>query len=148
MFHLNLETERLILRPFCTADADAYHLIMSDRETNYFLPWFPTETSAQAYAMMRAQEPGPGGIRYAICLKSDLLPIGYIHVSGDESHDLGYGLRHEFWHRGIATEAGCALVKQLKKEGFSHITATHDVNNPRSGAVMKKLGMHYCYSYE
>ena len=27
------------------------------------------------------------------------------------------------------------------------ITATHDVNNPRSGAVMRKIGMKYCYSY-
>ena len=28
------------------------------------------------------------------------------------------------------------------------ITATHDVNNPRSGAVMRRLGMKYCYSYK
>mgnify|MGYP000267218796 FL=1 len=28
------------------------------------------------------------------------------------------------------------------------LTATHDVNNPNSGAVMKKLGMVYQYSYE
>ena len=27
------------------------------------------------------------------------------------------------------------------------VTATHDVNNPRSGAVMRRLGMRYCYSY-
>ena len=29
-----------------------------------------------------------------------------------------------------------------------YITATHDVNNPRSGNVMKALGMSYRYSYE
>lgn len=28
------------------------------------------------------------------------------------------------------------------------ITATHDIKNPRSGEVMKKLGMIYQYSYE
>ena len=33
-------------------------------------------------------------------------------------------------------------------DGLSYITATHDENNPRSGAVMKKLGMTYRYSYE
>lgn len=27
------------------------------------------------------------------------------------------------------------------------MTATHDVNNPASGAVMKKLGFSYRYSY-
>lgn len=30
----------------------------------------------------------------------------------------------------------------------TYITATHDRNNPRSGNVMRKLGMTYCYSYE
>jgi RimJ/RimL family protein N-acetyltransferase len=36
----------------------------------------------------------------------------------------------------------------LKKYGVPYITATHDVNNPRSGNVMKNIGMTYCYSYE
>ncbi len=30
---------------------------------------------------------------YAICLKGNNIPIGYIHVSGGDSYDLGYGLR-------------------------------------------------------
>ena len=30
----------------------------------------------------------------------------------------------------------------------TYITATHDRNNPRSGNVMRKLGMTYRYSYE
>lgn len=90
----------------------------------------------------------PNGYRYAVCLKSDGIPIGYIGVSTDDSHDLGYGLREEFWHRGIAREAGAAVIAQAKRDGIPYITATHDVNNPRSGAVMKALGMHYQYSYE
>ena len=28
-----------------------------------------------------------------------------------------------------------------------YITATHDLLNPRSGRVMEKLSMRYCYSY-
>ena len=46
------------------------------------------------------------------------------------------------------TEAGKAVVEQVKKDGLTYITATHDKENPRSGNVMKKLGMKYCYSYE
>ena len=34
------------------------------------------------------------------------------------------------------------------KDGVPYITATHDKNNPRSGGVMKQLGMKYQYSYE
>ena len=36
----------------------------------------------------------------------------------------------------------------MKKDGIPYITATHDVHNPRSGGVMKQLGMQYRYSYE
>ena len=59
-----------------------------------------------------------------------------------------YGLRREFWHNGIISEACRAVIRQLKRDGFLYITATHDVNNPRSGEVMKRLGMSYKYTYE
>ena len=39
-------------------------------------------------------------------------------------------------------------MEQVKKDGLPYITATHDQNNPRSGKVMQKLSMKYCYSYE
>ena len=38
------------------------------------------------------------------------------------------------------------LCKQ-KNDGFRYVTATHDINNPRSGSVMKALGMSYQYTY-
>ena len=60
---------------------------------------------------------------------------------------MGYGLRKGFWNRVIVTKAGRWVLEQLKIDGVPFITATHDVNNPRSGAVMKKLGMTYQYSY-
>ena len=47
---------------------------------------------------------------FAICLKEDPAPIGYISVGTDDSHDLGYGLRREFWRRGLVTEAGRAVT--------------------------------------
>ena len=61
---------------------------------------------------------------------------------------MGYALRKEFWGQGIATEACKAVLSQLKEDGLKSITATHDVKNPRSGEVMKRLGMKYQYSYE
>lgn len=54
-----------------------------------------------------------------------IFPIGYINVSMEENHDFGYGLRKEFWHKGIAAEAGKAVVEQVKKDGLPYITATH-----------------------
>lgn len=46
------------------------------------------------------------------------------------------------------TEAGSILLKQAKADGIPYVTATHDRKNFRSGAVMKRLGMTYRYSYE
>lgn len=147
-----LETERLLLRRFTEDDLEAFFRIYSDKEANTFLPWYPVETMEEARAFLeerylRAYE-GPASYRYAICLKGEAGPIGYIHVETDDSHDLGYGLHPAFWHRGIATEASKAVLEQVKRDGMPYITATHDRNNPRSGQVMRQLGMHYQYSYE
>ena len=147
-----LQTERLILRKFTENDIEALFQILADEEVNRFLPWYPLKHIEEAqqfykerYACTYAE---PQGYAYAICLKTDNVPIGYIHVEMDEAHDLGYGLRREFWHNGIVTEAGRAVIEQVKKDGVPYITATHDRNNPRSGGVMQNIGMKYCYSYE
>lgn len=146
-----IETERLILRKFTETDLEALYRIYSDAEVNRFLPWFPLKSMAEAasffeerYAAVYAQ---PQAYAYAVCLRSDNVPIGYVHVGMEESHDFGYGLHRAFWRRGIMTETGRAVIAQVKKDGLPYITATHDVNNPRSGAVMRRLGMRYCYSY-
>lgn len=147
-----LETERLILRKFTRDDLDALFLILKDEEVNKFLPWYPMknleETKRFYEERYAARYAEPQAYAYAICLKSDNYPIGYIKVDISDSYDLGYGLRKEFWHKGIVSEAAKAVAEQVKKDGIPYITATHDVNNPRSGAVMKRIGMEYKYSYE
>lgn len=121
-----LETERLILRKFTEEDIDALFLILKDEEVNQFLPWYPMkdiEETKKFYAERYAA-------KYA------------------EPQAYAYGLRKQFWHRGIVSEAGKAVVELVKKDGLPYITATHDRNNPRSGNVMKACGMKYCYTYE
>ena len=147
-----IETERLILRKFTENDLEAFYQIYSDEEVNTFLPWFPLKTMEEARRFYEnsceTKYREKNAYNYAVCLKKDNIPIGYINVSMDNSFDFGYGLRKEFWHQGIITEAGKAVVEQLRKDGIPYITATHDINNPRSGGVMKQLGMKYQYSYE
>lgn len=147
-----LETQRLILRKFTENDIKALFDIYKDEEVNLYLPWFPLKSLKEAetffYEKYIKEYKKDRGYRYAICLKTDNLPIGYVNVSMDNSHDLGYGLRKEFWHNGIVTEACKAVIGQLKKDGLLYVTATHDVKNTRSGGVMKQLGMSYKYSYK
>lgn len=121
--HPILHTPRLTLRRFAPADRDALFAIFSDPRTNTFLPWFPLQSREQALEFYASRHAGPAAAweyHYAVCRREDDLPIGYLDLGGD-CHDLGYGLP---W-----------------------LTATHDVNNPRSGRVTQKLGMRYCYTY-
>lgn len=147
-----LETERLILRKFTEQDMEALFLILQDEEVNKFLPWYPVKSMVETKRFYEeryvSKYTQPQAYAYAICLKDDNYPIGYINVDMGEAHDFGYGLRKEFWHKGIVTEAGRAVVEQVKKDGLPYITATHDRNNPRSGSVMQNVGMRYRYSYE
>lgn len=147
-----LETERLILRKFTEDDLNALFLILKDEEVNKFLPWYPMRSTEEAkrfyderYAAKYTQSQA---YAYAICLKDNDVPIGYVNVNVDDSYELGYGLRKEFWHQGIMSEATKVVAEQVKKDGIPFITATHDVNNPHSGGVMRKIGMKYQYSYE
>lgn len=147
-----LETKRLILRRFTERDLKALFDILRDEEVNRFLPWDTVKSIEETkrfyeerYASMYTL---PQAYAYAICMKKDDYPIGYMTIDTEEPHDLGYGLCKEFWHRGIVTEAGRAVIDQVRKDGFAYITATHDRDNPRSGGVMRNLGMKYRYSYE
>lgn len=125
---------------------------MSDDTVNEFLPWLPLKNIEQAKGDLQERflksYDAPKGFKYAICLQSDNIPIGYVNLSSDDSFDFGYGLSKEFWHKGIVTEASRAGTEQLKKSNIPFVTATHDVNNPRSGGVMRNLGMTYRYSYK
>ena len=147
-----LQTERLILRKFTENDLEALYRIYSDQEVNRFLPWFPLKSLDEAEALYQERYVKiygePQGYAYAICFKEENVPMGYVHASMEGHHDFGYGLMKEFWHCGIVSEAAKAVVNQVKKDGVPFLTATHDKNNPRSGGVMRNIGMTYRYSYE
>ncbi|MDE7353366.1 MAG: GNAT family N-acetyltransferase [Acetatifactor sp.] len=112
-----LITERLILRKFEESDLEAVYKIYSDTEVNKFLPWFPLKTIEETKVFYEAHLVSRYNQKcayyYAVCLKKDNYPIGYVNVGADDSYDFGYGICKEFWHKGIAAEAGKAVVEQF-----------------------------------
>jgi len=149
-----LTTPRLIIRPATSAinDLTALTQILADEQVNQYLPWYPVTTLAatkrfydEKIARLNATDQA---FFWLICLKTTQQPIGYIDLSDDAGHDLGYGLAVAYWHQGIATEAGTAVIDYLRMTSLPFITATHDRHNVGSGKVMQKLGMQYAYSYE
>ena len=97
MENTQIETPRLILRRFEEQDLDAVYLLFSDAEVNTFLPWFPVKDRDEAREFLQARLRGK--YCYAICRRQDGLPIGYLHTDEADSHDFGYALRKEYWHR-------------------------------------------------
>ena len=133
MADIRIETERLILRRFEENDMEAIYLLFSDKEVNTFLPWYPVkdmkETKDFFEKLLKDKK-----YCFAICLSDDY-PIGYVHAEEDDSHDFGYALRKEYWHQGIVTEAGNAVIELLKENGIPYITATHDKTIPGAGLL-------------
>lgn len=146
-----IKTERLILRRFTENDAESLFYILKEEQTNTFLPWFTLKTLDEAKTFLKSRfllhYHKSSAYRYAVCLKEYNIPIGYVWLADDESNDFGYCLKRDYWHKRITTEASKAIVSKINHAGYPYITATHDINNPRSGEVMKKLGMTYKYSY-
>ena len=142
-----IETDRLILRKIEESDIDDLYELLSEEETNTFLPFFPLKNVEES---KKFYEKRIAGRKYyfAICPKESKKLVGYIKVDMNDSYEFGYVLKKKYWHRGIMTEAAKALVELLRSDDIPYITATHDRNNPRSGGVMRNIGMKYCYSYE
>ncbi|MFQ8583243.1 MAG: GNAT family N-acetyltransferase [Holdemania massiliensis] len=87
-----LETERLRLRKFTADDMEAIYQIYSDEVVNQFLPCFPLKSREEARAFFEKRYASkyalPQAYAYAVCLKRDNYPIGYLCVDMDEPHDL------------------------------------------------------------
>lgn len=131
-----LTTERLRLRPFTRHDLPAILTLFSDPAVNTFLPWWPLATSAEARAFYEARlQDQP----YCWALELDAALIGYIKVEATAPYELGYALSRAYWHQGLTSEAGAAVLRYVAPI-LPYVIATHDRNNPHSGAVMQQAG--------
>src|SRR3546814_11031633 len=54
--------------------------------------------------------------------------------------ELGYWVARSYWGLGYATEAGRHMLDLARTLGIPRLTAAHFVDNPASGAVLRKLG--------
>ncbi|MGI6173532.1 MAG: GNAT family N-acetyltransferase [Christensenellales bacterium] len=146
-----IATERLLLRRAYPADCEAMFPMYSDADALRFVPILPANNIDDMKKIYRelweASLSWENACRYLICLRDTGEIAGYIHISPGDAHDFGYGLRRAFWGKGIATEAARAVLDVAKEMGLPFVTATHDRENPKSGAVMRRIGMTYRYSY-
>lgn len=153
MVHLGtvmLETPRLLLRRFTEDDA----LMMfanwaHDPEVTRFLTWQPHQSVQDSQAVLAdwtARYSDPAFYQWAIVPKALGQPIGSIGAvqvhSETEQIEVGYCIGRSWWHQRLTSEALTAVLRfWFLRVGINRVEAVHDVDNPRSGAVMKRCGM-------
>lgn len=147
-----IETKRLLLRQFTEDDSEAmYKNWASDPEVTRYLTWphhASIETTKTVLNNWINQYDKKDFYLWAIVLKETKEPIGSISVvrSSDETDmiEIGYCIGKSWWHQGYTSEALQALIREFfTKVQVNRIQAIHDINNPNSGKVMAKCGMHY-----
>lgn len=139
-----LETKRLLLRPITMADAADMYEYASDEETTAYV--FPRHQSLAETKEVIANYfmAAPLG-KYAIEAKSNGKMLGTIDLRVESEFlrgELGYTLNKAYWGQGLMPEAALVLLSLgFDKLQLLRIQAFHNLENPKSGRVMEKIGM-------
>ena len=144
-----IETERLILRPWQEADAEALYKYASDIRVCRMALW-PRHTSVEMSRQVISDLFIPNPNTFAIVLKETNEPIGCIGLvpTGDEhfttltnERETGYWIGFPYWNKGITTEALKALIDFCKSAlSLDSLLITTDCNNIGSQRVAEKCG--------
>jgi RimJ/RimL family protein N-acetyltransferase len=134
----------LLLRPGFPEDAPALASAIGDEAIVRHLsvvPWPYTLRDAEAYL---ASPRDPVLPSFLIFERTDGAPrlAGSCGLGRRASGavELGYWIARPFWGRGIATEAGSALIDIARALGLAQLEASHFIDNPASARVLDKLG--------
>lgn len=144
-------TERLMLRKFDINDAGEVQRMAGDIEVasnTLNIPHPYTDGLAEEWIRSQETEFHSGkSLVFAICLKESGHLVGAIGLTLQLNYqlaELGYWIGKEYWNKGYCTEAVKSIIGFGFKEFKLHkIYATYFTNNPASGRVMGKAGMHF-----
>ncbi len=147
-----IETERLILRPFRVSDAEQmFFNWASDGEVAKYLTWPPHGNAGFTKKLLEdwvKQYENDSYYQWCIELKENSQAIGSISVvevfDSIDAVEIGYCIGKKYWGKGITSEALSSLVSFFFNEvNANRIMAYHDTDNPASGRVMEKCGLKY-----
>ena len=145
-----IDTKRLILRGFTTADFEPLCSILSDRDVLRYLPnTEPFPPPVVERIMLRQakhwQEHGYGW--YAVADRQTSVLVGWCGLNVlDETGEteIKYLLDKPHWGRGLATEAASRCVQDgFDEQGLDEIIGLVHPQNAASRRVLEKLGMQY-----
>lgn len=136
-----LFTKRLILRSFLPADFSAVYSWALDPENVRYMAWGPNDES-ETRAFLDRAKPGQD---FAVVLTDTQEVIGSCGLYPDSSNDtgeLGWILKKDFWKQGFGTELGRELVRYgFEDLSLRRIFAPCAADNYGSYRVMERIGL-------
>jgi ribosomal-protein-alanine N-acetyltransferase len=150
MDHTVVETARLRLRPFDLADAPALFRLASNPAISRFTTWHAhrkvddSRAFINDYALPRYLEGVPDPFAMTLKETGELLGATGARWATKENYcfEFGYWLGEPYWGRGLATEAGRALVQYLFASfPVERVQAHYIEGNTASGRVLEKIGL-------
>ena len=145
----NIETKRLLLRPFQENDAEAFFACCQNPNLGNNAGWAPHKTLNDSREILHSTFIGQEGI-WAVTLKDTQQLIASIGIVPDPKREnpqvrmLGYWLDEPYWGKGYMSEAVQAVLNYGFNElQLSLITANCYPHNKRSQQVLKRNGFIY-----
>ena len=151
--HIQLNTPRLLLRPWMDSDIDDFYAFASIPEVGRMAGWYPQTSKEGALAFLRAE--WWRRVCLAIYHLQDKKVIGSVGLhkswaSNDmrfnhlKSADISYSIHPDYWNMGIATEAAKGLISYCFKHlDIKLVSCGHFVENLQSKRVIEKCGFVY-----
>jgi 8-oxo-dGTP diphosphatase len=144
---LHLESERLVLRPLASQDADPITDLVNDWDVvrhTAMIPFPYRRQMAVDFILSQTDVSRTGSFNLAITRKEDgrlLGCIGLIRGPQSDEAELGYWLGKPFWSQGYASEAVGRLVAFAFEElGLRQLIASAVPTNLASHRVQEKNG--------
>ena len=148
---MELQTERLILRPWREEDAESLFLYAKDPAVGPIAGWPAHQSVEESLEVIRTVFSVPE--TYAIILRETGSPIGCIGLKTGDSTDLtdridecelGYWLGVPYWGKGLMTEAATEMIRHAFEHcGMNKIWCGYYDGNIRSKRVQEKCGFIY-----
>ena len=158
---LILTTPRLVIRPIEDADVKLVYSIHKDEQVNRYLPydtWRSWDDAKYWYAKVLQRRRDKEAEQFVIVESGDLSSsaasekkaqteqaligtcIVFNHNADDQSCEIGYVLKRDYWQQGYMFEAMSQLRNSLMaRSDITSIRAVVDVENLPSLALLKKL---------
>ena len=143
---MQLETQRLILRPFTEGDAQDVYDYAKDPRVGPAAGWKPHESVEESREIIRTVFSEPDV--FAVVDKESGKVIGSAGFTGrhrkelpDPDDEIGYSLHLGYWGRGLMPEAVAELLRYgFEDRKLATIWCDHYDGNQKSKRVISKSG--------